>query len=178
MTAESSLIGGRVNRFTHIYQGPEDLIKKVKMTRLLGQRTAACFQRCTTMDTANARHVATFEMDAKLVYSMTNKTPFSKDLALRDQVRKASVSAMANIAEGFERQSNKEFKRFLNIALASTSEVKSHLYVALDQGYIEPCDFDSAYQLCNQISKLIMRFMKYLDKHQSNKQTKQPTTEN
>jgi len=66
LTAESSLIGGRVNRFTHIYQGPEDLINKVKMTRLMGQRTATCFQRCTTMDTANALHVATYEIDQKL----------------------------------------------------------------------------------------------------------------
>ncbi len=66
MTAESGLIGGRVNRFTHIYQSPEDLVKKVKMTRLLGQKTATCFQRCTTMDTANALHIATYEMDQKL----------------------------------------------------------------------------------------------------------------
>lgn len=66
MTAESSLIGGRVNRFTHIYQSPEDLILKVKMTRLMGQKTATCFQRCTTMDTANALHIATYEIDQKL----------------------------------------------------------------------------------------------------------------
>lgn len=66
MTAHSSLTGGRVNRFTHIYETPEDLIKKVKMTRLMGQRTATCFQRCTTMDTANALHIATYEIDQKL----------------------------------------------------------------------------------------------------------------
>lgn len=66
MTADSSLIGGPVNRFTHIYRSPEDLINKVKMTRLMGQRTATCFQRCTTMDTANALHIATYEMDQKL----------------------------------------------------------------------------------------------------------------
>ncbi|MEW5945925.1 MAG: 4-hydroxyphenylacetate 3-hydroxylase N-terminal domain-containing protein, partial [bacterium] len=66
MTAESRLTGGTVNRFTHIYGSPEDLIKKVKMARLMGQRTATCFQRCTTMDTANALHIATFEMDRRL----------------------------------------------------------------------------------------------------------------
>lgn len=66
MTAESSLINGRVNRFTHVHEKPEDVILKVKMTRLLGQRTATCFQRCTTMDTANALHIATYEMDQKL----------------------------------------------------------------------------------------------------------------
>lgn len=66
MTAHSPLIDGPVNRFTHIYQGPDDLVKKVKMARLMGQKTATCFQRCTTMDTANALHIATFEIDQEL----------------------------------------------------------------------------------------------------------------
>jgi len=66
MTAESKITGEKVNRFTHIYQTKEDLIKKVKMARLLGQKTATCFQRCTTMDTANALYIVTKEMDEKL----------------------------------------------------------------------------------------------------------------
>jgi 4-hydroxybutyryl-CoA dehydratase/vinylacetyl-CoA-Delta-isomerase len=66
MTAQSSITGNIVNRFTHVYEKPEDVILKVKMTRLMGQRTATCFQRCTTMDTANALHIATYEMDQKL----------------------------------------------------------------------------------------------------------------
>jgi 4-hydroxybutyryl-CoA dehydratase/vinylacetyl-CoA-Delta-isomerase len=66
LTAHSSLIDGPVNRFTHIYQRPDDLVKKVNMARLMGQKTATCFQRCTTMDTANALHIATFETDREL----------------------------------------------------------------------------------------------------------------
>jgi len=65
MTATSSLTGKKINRFTHIHQSTDDLIKKVKMQRLLGQKTAACFQRCVGMDAANAIYSATFECDAK-----------------------------------------------------------------------------------------------------------------
>lgn len=63
MTATSSLTGKKINRFTHIHQSTEDLIKKVKMQRLLGQKTASCFQRCVGMDAANAIYSTTFECD-------------------------------------------------------------------------------------------------------------------
>ena len=66
MTAISSVTGSRVNRFGHIYQSIDDMIKKVKMVRLMGQKTCTCFQRCTTMDTANALYIVTHEMDEKL----------------------------------------------------------------------------------------------------------------
>ena len=63
MTATSSLTGKKINRFTHIHQSTDDLVKKVKMQRLLGQKTAACFQRCVGMDAANAVFSTTFETD-------------------------------------------------------------------------------------------------------------------
>ena len=63
MTATSNLTGKKVNRFTHLHQSTDDLIKKVKMQRLLGQKTAACFQRCVGMDAANAVYSTTFETD-------------------------------------------------------------------------------------------------------------------
>ena len=66
MTATSHLTGEKVNRFCHLHQSTEDLVKKVKMQRLLGQKTAACFQRCVGMDAINAVDSTTFEMDAKL----------------------------------------------------------------------------------------------------------------
>lgn len=66
MTATSHLTGEKVNRFCHLHQGTDDLVKKVKMQRLLGQKTAACFQRCVGMDAINAVDSTTFEMDAKL----------------------------------------------------------------------------------------------------------------
>ena len=66
MTAESHLSGERVNRFCHLHQNTDDLVKKVKMQRLLGQKTASCFQRCVGMDAINAVDSVTFEMDKKL----------------------------------------------------------------------------------------------------------------
>jgi len=66
MTAKSHLTGEKVNRFCHLHQSTEDLIKKVKMQRLLGQKTASCFQRCVGMDAINAVDSVTFEMDQKL----------------------------------------------------------------------------------------------------------------
>ena len=62
MTATSNLTGKKVNRFTHLHQSTDDLIKKVKMQRLLGQKTAACFQRCVGMDAANAVYSTTEEL--------------------------------------------------------------------------------------------------------------------
>ena len=66
MTATSSLTGEKINRFCHLHQSSDDLVKKVKMQRLLGQKTAACFQRCVGMDAINAVDSTTFEMDKKL----------------------------------------------------------------------------------------------------------------
>ena len=65
MTAKSNITGKTVNRFTHLHQSTEDLIKKVKMQRLLGQKTASCFQRCVSMDAFNAVYSTTFEIDEK-----------------------------------------------------------------------------------------------------------------
>jgi 4-hydroxybutyryl-CoA dehydratase / vinylacetyl-CoA-Delta-isomerase len=66
MTATSSITGKKINRFCHLHQSADDLVKKVKMQRLLGQKTAACFQRCVGMDAINAVDSVTFEMDKKL----------------------------------------------------------------------------------------------------------------
>ena len=65
MTATSHLTGETINRFTHIHQSTEDLVNKVKMQRLLGQVTAACFQRCVGMDAINAVYSTTYEIDQK-----------------------------------------------------------------------------------------------------------------
>ena len=65
-TATSHLTGEKTNRFTHIHQSSQDLVKKVKLLRLLGQKTGICFQRCVGMDSLNALSIVTFEMDQKL----------------------------------------------------------------------------------------------------------------
>jgi four helix bundle protein len=67
------------------------------------------------------------------IYSESNSGKFQRDFGLRDQIRRASVAVMSNIAEGFERAGNKEFLQFLSIAKGSAGEVKSQLFVALDQ---------------------------------------------
>jgi four helix bundle protein len=98
----------------------------------------------------------------KAVYEATSEVRFSKDFGLRDQVQRASVSIMSNIAEGFGRHSDKEFANFLNIAHASVSEVQSHLYVALDLGYISDSAFDGLYQLLDEISRMTLTLAKHL----------------
>lgn len=85
------------------------------------------------------------------VYKATQSPVFSKDFDLRDQMQRAAVSVMSNIAEGFERGGNQEFIQFLYIAKGSCGEVRSQLYVALDQGYIAQERFA---QMCNSFKKL------------------------
>lgn len=99
------------------------------------------------------------------IYRMTNASDsFRKDLGLREQIRRAAVSAMSNIAEGFGRHTDKEMTNFLNIAGGSVAEVQSQLYVALDLKYIERGSFDSVYSLADEASRLLTAFMKYLRK--------------
>lgn len=99
----------------------------------------------------------------KDIYHITKDANFSKDFSLRDQIRRASVSVMANIAEGFGRRSNKEFANFLNMAHGSAAEVQCHLYIALDQTYIHRKDFEDLYDKINIVSKMIQKFMSYLN---------------
>ncbi|HQO65044.1 MAG TPA: four helix bundle protein, partial [Syntrophorhabdus sp.] len=80
---------------------------------------------------------------AKNVYAACRQVEFSRDFGLRDQMQRAAVSIMSNIAEGFERGTNKEFIQFLFIAKGSAGEVRSQLYLALDLGYINQDVFDS-----------------------------------
>lgn len=99
----------------------------------------------------------------KEIYRATQLPSFSKDFLLRDQTRRASISIMANIAEGFGRKSKKEFANFLNMSHGSSAEVQSHLYVALDQNYIEKKDFNILYNKAGEVSRMIQGFMNYLN---------------
>ena len=101
----------------------------------------------------------------KVIYQMTNESEkFRKDFGLKDQIRRAAVSSMSNISEGFARTSDKEFANFLNIARGSVAEVQSQLYVALDLGYIDKNVFSIGYALADETSRLLTNFMKYLRK--------------
>lgn len=101
---------------------------------------------------------------SKHIYSVTKGSSFSKDFGLRDQVQRASVSIMSNISEGFERDTNREFVRFLTYSKGSCGEVRSILYVALDQSYISRDEFDFLKSQCITVATQISNFMKYLRK--------------
>jgi len=96
------------------------------------------------------------------IYRLSKAAIFARDFALRDQIRRASVSVMSNLAEGFERGGDKEFIQFLSNAKGSCGEVRSQLYVALDEEYIKQGEFEALCRRCVEISRLISGFMTYL----------------
>lgn len=85
-----------------------------------------------------------------------------RDYGFKDQIQRSSVSIMNNIAEGFERKSNKEFKQFLYIAKGSFGEVRSMLYIALGLKYMEKIKYDIIFNLSSEISKILSGFIKTL----------------
>lgn len=101
------------------------------------------------------------ELNSEL-YLITGQGDFSKDYGLRDQIRRASISITSNIAEGFERETTKEFIRFLYIAKASSGEFRSQLYLATDLKYISNDEFERLNLKVSEISKLISGLIKYL----------------
>lgn len=96
------------------------------------------------------------------VYEISSQDPFASDFGLRDQLCRAAISVMANIAEGFVSQGNKSFVRYLFVALASAAEVQSHLYVALDRNYIKRTGFDKCFEQSAKTSRLINGLLNYL----------------
>lgn len=99
-------------------------------------------------------------MDA--VYHITNNGTFKRGFGLTDQIRRAAISILSNIAEGFERGSNTGFCQFLYIAKGSAGEVRAQLYAALDQGYITQTNFEEAMFLCKDVSSQLSGFISYL----------------
>ena len=100
----------------------------------------------------------------KMIYVLTDEGKFAKDFGLRDQIRRAAVSVMANIAEGFDCESNIEFARFLGIARRSAVEVQSLLYTALDVSYITQEHFKCHYDQASKTKALISAFKSAMPK--------------
>jgi len=96
------------------------------------------------------------------VYEATRDGAFQRDFRLAGQIQSAAASVMANITEGFTRRSDKEFVQFLFIAMSSAAEVQSHLYVALDQHYVDQAQFREIYDQANKTAMIISGLVKYL----------------
>lgn len=98
-----------------------------------------------------------------LIYSLSSSGSFSRDFGLRDQMRRASVSIMSNIAEGFESQTQALFIQYLWRAKGSAGELRAQLYIAFEQGYLAEDEFNSAFSLVEICSKQLTRFIQYLE---------------
>ena len=98
----------------------------------------------------------------KSLYDLTRDGDFSRDFPLVNQIRRAAISVLSNIAEGFERNGDREFIQFLTIAKGSCGELRAQLYIALDQGYIPEQKFNSLTDDLTQVSKMLAGLIRYL----------------
>jgi four helix bundle protein len=106
---------------------------------------------------------------AREIYSVTKQGAFGKDRALADQIRRAAVSVMSNIAEGFERGARAEFHKFLVISKGSCAEVRSQLYVALDVGYVDESQFKKLCALASETARVIGGLRSAVEKQRNEK---------
>ncbi len=104
------------------------------------------------------------------VYDFTAKKEFSRDFGLRDQIRRAIISVSSNIVEGFEKNNNNEFIRFLKIAKGSVGEVRNQLYIALAVNYITKIEFEKTNKDLENIAGQIGGFIVYLQNKRADKQ--------
>jgi four helix bundle protein len=110
----------------------------------------------------NFEEIEAWKEARKMVLEIYRAFSDCRDFGFKDQIQRAGISIMANIAEGFERNTNKEFVNFLSIARGSNAEVKSLLYMATDIGYIDQSVFDNLIGRVNKINGLLNGFISYL----------------
>jgi four helix bundle protein len=109
-----------------------------------------------------------------VIYAVSKQRGFNQDFGLRDQIRRAAVSTMSNIAEGFERGTRKEFVQFLNIAKGSNGEVRSQLHIALGQKYISEKEFSALGEATALLSRKLSAFIRYLESYAGNSRVCKP----
>jgi len=97
-----------------------------------------------------------------MIYQITNDSSFSKDFGLTNQIRRSGISIASNIAEGFERDGNKEFINFLYIAKGSCGELRCQLQIAFNLGYLETNRFEELHNLATEISRSLGKLINYL----------------
>ncbi|RLB90513.1 MAG: four helix bundle protein [Deltaproteobacteria bacterium] len=102
------------------------------------------------------------------IYRVTRQGEFAKDFGLKDQIQRASVSIMSNIAEGFERGGRNEFHQFLSTAKASCAEVRSQLYVALDVGYLDKSTFAKLFEQAEEVARIVGGLRASVDRQRKN----------
>jgi four helix bundle protein len=96
------------------------------------------------------------------IYIISRDGQFGRDLELRSQMRRSATSIMANIAEGQGRRTDKDFANYLNIALGSLAETKSHLYLAFDLGYVDQDSFDDLYEKVDEVGRMVFALSAHL----------------
>jgi len=99
------------------------------------------------------------------IYEASNQGAFARDFGLRDQMRRAAVSIMSNVAEGFESDGQRQFIKYLGYAKGSAGEVRAQLYVALDAGYLDRHQFEQLFDLAEKCSRQLSKFIGYLKSH-------------
>jgi four helix bundle protein len=119
--------------------------------------TITCFEEIQAWQTAREL--------TRMIYALSGGGAFARDFGLRDQIRRAAVSVMSNIAEGFESQTQAQFIRYLNLAKGSAGEVRCQLYIALDLQYLGDDQFKPAFDLADKNSRQLARFIDYLESH-------------
>ncbi len=113
----------------------------------------------------------------KLIYSITEDGKLARDYGLKDQIRRASVSVMSNIAEGFESKTQALFIRYLGIAKASAGEVRPQLYVSRDVNYLTEEQFSQLFKMAEKASRQLFRFIDYLESHPQSYRIKEDAAE-
>ncbi len=108
---------------------------------------------------------------ARKVYRLTKKPRFARDYGLKRQIQDAAGSSMHNIAEGFDSETNAEFVRFLRYSKRSCTEVQSELYLAVDEEYISPDEFNDVYEQARRTRAAVRGFINYLTKYEKIKAT-------
>jgi four helix bundle protein len=113
----------------------------------------------------------------RMVYGLTEQGQFAKDFGLKNQIQRASVSVMSNIAEGFESRTQAQFLEYLGRAKASAGEVRCQLYIALDLEYLTQEQFLQVFDLADKSSRQIARFMDYLETHPQSRRVREEGSE-
>ena len=111
------------------------------------------------------------------IYRLSNQGPFARDYGLRDQMRRAAVSIMSNIAEGFESHTQALFVNYLGRAKASAGELRAQLYVALDANYLNQTQFDQLFDQVDKCSRQLSRFISYLQSQPNKRRVRETTVQ-